>query len=155
MRVGRLPPPVLSLLSQMARFGETMAFQCTVATPEGLSYDGTITGAIVPAHDGQVGILTDRAPILLKLGAGELRLHVAGGGADVVYFVAGGVAQMKDNALTILSDEAKPTSELDVEAARKDLADAANAGGLTGSEATLREKKLRRARAVLLVAGDK
>lgn len=129
-----------------------MAFQCTVATPEGLSYDGTITGAIVPAYDGQVGILTNRAPILLKLGAGELRLHVAGG-SDVVYFVAGGVAQMKDNVLTILSDEAKTKDQLDVEAARKDLADFANASQGTASEQTLRERKLRRARAVLQVAG--
>jgi F-type H+-transporting ATPase subunit epsilon len=130
-----------------------MAFQCTVATPEGLSYDGTITGAIVPAHDGQVGILTDRAPILLKLGAGELRLHVSGGGADVVYFVAGGVAQMKDNVLTILSDEAKTKDQLDVEAAKKDLVDFANAPQGTASEQTLRDRKMRRARAVLQVAG--
>ena len=129
-----------------------MAFQCTVATPEGLSYEGTLTGAIVPAHDGQVGILTGRAPILLKLGAGELRLHVAGS-ADIVYFVAGGVAQMKDNVLTVLSDEAQPKDKLDVEAARKDLADAGNASGLSGSEATIHQKKLRRARAVLQVAG--
>jgi F-type H+-transporting ATPase subunit epsilon len=129
-----------------------MAFKCTVATPEGLSYDGTITGAIVPAHDGQVGILTNRAPILLKLGAGELRLHVTSG-SDVVYFVAGGVAQMKDNVLTILSDEAKTKDQLDVEAARKDLADFANAPQGTASEQTLRDRKMRRARAVLQVAG--
>ena len=132
-----------------------MAFQCTVATPEGLSYDGTITGAIVPAHDGQVGILTGRAPVLLKLGAGELRLHPSAGGSDVVYFVAGGVAQMKDNVLTILSDEAKTKDQLDVEAARKCVTELSAQSGLTGSEATLREKKLRRARAVLLVADVK
>jgi F-type H+-transporting ATPase subunit epsilon len=129
-----------------------MAFQCTVATPEGLLYDGTVTGAIVPAHDGQVGILTDRAPILLKLGAGALRLHIAGS-ADVVYFIAGGVAQMKDNVLTILSDEAKAIDQLDVEAARRDVAELGNFPQTTAAEYTARERKLNRARAVVQIAG--
>ena len=130
-----------------------MAFQCTVATPEGLLYDGTITGAIVPAHDGQVGILTDRAPILLKLGAGLLRLHLAGGAADITYFIAGGVAQMKDNVLTILSDEAKAVDQLDVEAARKDVAELSQFPQTTEAEFKIRQRKLSRARAVLHVAG--
>ena len=44
-----------------------MAFKCVVVTPEQQMFDETITQAIVPAHDGKVGILTDRAPLLVKL----------------------------------------------------------------------------------------
>ena len=134
-----------------------MAFQCTVATPEGVLYDGTVTSAIVPAFEGQVGILTDRAPILLKLGAGLLRLHATGGTADVVYFIAGGVAQMKDNVLTILTDEAVAPEKLDVEAARKAIAENADHGGVaaTGEAAMAsRQRRLDRAKAVLRVTGN-
>ena len=53
-----------------------MSFQCTVVTPEQQVLDETVTQAILPAHDGQIGILTDRAPLLVKLGVGPLRLDV-------------------------------------------------------------------------------
>jgi F-type H+-transporting ATPase subunit epsilon len=82
-----------------------MAFKCVVVTPEQQMFDETITQAIVPAHDGQVGILTDRAPLLVKLGAGELRLDLAGGQSRR-FTIKGGIAQMKDNVLTILTNEA-------------------------------------------------
>src|SRR5436190_9658574 len=82
-----------------------MSFQCTVVTPEEQSFDQTVTQAILPAHDGQIGILTDRAPLLVKLGQGPLRLDLASGGRQLFY-IEGGVAQMKDNRLTILTNEA-------------------------------------------------
>ncbi len=82
-----------------------MAFKCVVVTPEQQMFDETITQAIVPAHDGQIGILTDRAPLLVKLGKGELRLDLSGGQSRR-FQIKGGIAQMKDNRLTILTDEA-------------------------------------------------
>ena len=39
-----------------------MAFKCIIVTPEQQALDESATQAIVPAWDGQVGILTDRAP---------------------------------------------------------------------------------------------
>src|SRR6266446_685716 len=77
-----------------------MAFQCTVVTPEQQAFDASITQAILPAHDGLIGILTGRAPLLVRLGTGPLRLDLAAGRSQY-YFVDGGVAQMKNNKLTI------------------------------------------------------
>ena len=82
-----------------------MSFQCTVVTPERLLLDEPVTQAIVPAHDGLVGILTGRAPLLVKLGAGRLRLDMPSG-SQQFFQVGGGVAQMKDNRLTILTTQA-------------------------------------------------
>src|SRR2546421_13004308 len=100
-----------------------MAFQCTVVTPEQQAFDASITQAILPAHDGLMGILTDRAPLLVRLGTGPLRLDLAGGKSQF-YFVDGGVAQMKDNRLTIVTGDAISPDHIDHEAAR-----AGNAGG--------------------------
>ena len=100
-----------------------MSFQCTVVTPEQQVLDEPVTQAIVPAHDGQLGILTDRAPLLVKIGVGPLRLDVAGGQSRT-FFVDGGIAQMKDNRLTILTEEAIPAGEIDAEAARAEYAEA-------------------------------
>ena len=43
-----------------------MSFRCVVVTPEQQTLDETVTQAILPAHDGLLGILTDRSPLLVK-----------------------------------------------------------------------------------------
>src|SRR6266487_6558469 len=100
-----------------------MSFRCTLVTPEQQVLDETVTQAIVPAHDGLVGILTGRAPLLVKLGTGPLRVDLAGG-QQRLFFVDGGVAQMKDNKLTILSTDAAPAAAINPESARAELAEA-------------------------------
>src|SRR5881275_1057090 len=85
-------------------FGAGMAFRCVVVTPEQQALDESVTQVILPAHDGQIGILTGRAPLLVKLSVGPLRVDLAGG-QQKTFFIDGGIGQMKDNLLTILTDE--------------------------------------------------
>ena len=121
-----------------------MSFQCTVVTPESEAFSGTVSQAIVPAHDGLLGILTDRAPLLVKLGTGPLRLDASAGGAKY-FFVDGGIAQMKDNKLTILTPVATPASELDAEAARAEYAEAQARVATDKRSAEDRQRQLARA----------
>ncbi len=103
-----------------------MSFKCVVVTPEQQVLDETVSQVILPAHDGQVGILTDRAPLLMKLGVGEMRITPTGaaGSRERVFLVDGGVAQMKDNNLTVLTQHATPAAELSSETAKAALAEA-------------------------------
>lgn len=80
-------------------------FQCSVVTPEEKVYEGEATYVVVPAHDGQIGFAFNRAPILLQLGEGDLKVTTAEGGSKTLH-VSGGFAQMKDNNLTVLADKA-------------------------------------------------
>lgn len=123
-----------------------MAFQCVVVTPEQQVLDESITQAIIPGHDGLIGILTDRAPLLTKLGLGPMRLDHANGNKSF-FFVEGGVAQMKDNKLTILTNEATPASEIDAEAARAEFAEAQARRATDEKTAADRERQMARARA--------
>lgn len=124
-----------------------MAFGCTLVTPEQQAFSEQIVQAIVPAHDGQIGVLTDRAPLMAKLGVGELRLDLPGG-QKRVYFVDGGIAQVRDNHLTILTDVAIPQGQLDAEQARAELAEAL-AIQPTDEQTTLdRDHRIARARAM-------
>lgn len=100
-----------------------MSLHCEIVTPEQRVLDQTVVSAVLPAHDGYVGILTGRAPLLVRLGTGGLSLDVAGG-KRITFFVEGGVAQVKDNRLTVLTHEAIPVEQLDAEAARAELAEA-------------------------------
>jgi F-type H+-transporting ATPase subunit epsilon len=128
-----------------------MGFKCTIVTPEAQPFDQVVEQVILPAHDGQVGILTNRAPILLKIGTGHLRIDVSSSqGAH--FFISGGVAQMKDNVLTILTNEAAEKGEIKAEQAQAELT---AAEALPGEDAAAREHRdaaVRRAKARLDVA---
>ena len=100
-----------------------MAFRCVVVTPEQQTMDESVTQAIIPAHDGLLGIQTDRAPLLVKLGIGPLRVDLPGGQSRT-YFIDGGIAQMKSNNLTILTNEATLPENIDAESARAEFAEA-------------------------------
>jgi F-type H+-transporting ATPase subunit epsilon len=131
-----------------------MPFRCVIVTPEQQVLDESLTQAILPAHDGLIGVLTDRAPLLVKLGQGPLRVDLAGGQSQHFY-VEGGVAQMKDNRLTILTNEATPSSEIDAEAARAEYAEAVARRITDQHSFDDREKQLARARAKQQLAGQR
>ncbi len=94
-----------------------MAFRCVVVTPEEQTLDESVTQAILPAHDGMIGIRTGRAPLLVKLGVGPMRIDLPNGQRHE-YFIDSGIAQMKSNVLTVLTNEATLPEEIDVEAAK-------------------------------------
>jgi F-type H+-transporting ATPase subunit epsilon len=83
-----------------------MSFQCVVVTPEQELLDLKCKQVILPAEDGLLGILTDRAPMLARLGKGPLRIDPESGGTQN-FKIEGGVAQMKSNKLTILTQKAE------------------------------------------------
>jgi len=129
-----------------------MAFQCVLVTPEQQVLDETITQAIMPAHDGQIGILTGRSPLLVKLGTGTLRVDLSGG-QQRFFVVDGGVAQMKENKLTILSTDAAPAGAINAETARAELAEAEARKPTDTKSAQDRQHQMARAKAKLAVAG--
>ena len=122
-----------------------MAFQCVIVTPDQQAFDERITQAIVPAHDGQIGILTDRAPLLVKLGIGALQLDVASGQRRTL-FIDGGIAQMKDNRLTIVTNEAIDPADIDAETARAEYAEATAQVATDEKSQADRQRRLQRAR---------
>jgi F-type H+-transporting ATPase subunit epsilon len=122
-----------------------MAFQCVIVTPEQQALDESATQAIIPAHDGLIGILTGRAPLLVKLGLGPLRLDLAGG-QQRVFLVDGGVAQMKDNRLTVLTDNAIPVEEINAETARAEYAEAEARIPTDPKTAAARQRQMNRAK---------
>lgn len=87
-------------------------FRCTVVTPEGKALEVDAVSVVFPAYDGSVGILPDHAPLLTQLGIGLLRVTAAGGAKHALY-VDGGFAQVVDNRLTLLTEQAVPPGELD------------------------------------------
>ncbi len=128
-----------------------MGFQCSVVTPEREVLDTEARSVVFPAHDGEIGILTNRAPLLCQLGIGPLRVETEDG--SHVFVIDGGFAQMVDNKLTILTEQAQEASEIDREATRQALEEAMARQAASGVEHDARQKDIRRARARLKLAG--
>jgi F-type H+-transporting ATPase subunit epsilon len=126
-------------------------FQCTIVTPQRQVLDQMAVYASVPAWDGLVGIAPQRAPLLVRLGDGPLRLDLPDDADKDAcwYFIGGGFAQMKDNRLTILADEAVAASEINADTARAAVAAAADRVAVTDEEVQQRNRDLNRARHML------
>ena len=120
-------------------------FHCSVITPERAVLEADATFVAFPAHDGEVGILPGRAPLLFKLGAGELRVESPQG--NQVLFIDGGFAQMVENRLTLLTEVARKIEEIDPAAVEKQLAEAHAMPMKTDAEFKARQRVLRSAQA--------
>ena len=81
-----------------------MALKVSVISPERTVYEGEADQVIVPAWDGQLGVLKGHAPMLVLLGEGELKITRAG--ADERFQIRGGFLQVADDVVTVLSEHA-------------------------------------------------
>jgi len=86
-------------------------FRCRLVTPAASLLDSEVTYASIPAWDGLMGFLPGRAPILARLGTGELSLTTADK-AERSFFVDGGFVQMNGQTLTVLAERATPKDQL-------------------------------------------
>lgn len=77
----------------------------TLISPEGSVFEGEADSVIVPAHDGEVGILPRHAPFMTLLGSG--RLVVRAGAEDNVFVVEGGFMQVADDVVRIVTEHAR------------------------------------------------
>ncbi|GAC1448295.1 MAG: F0F1 ATP synthase subunit epsilon [Isosphaeraceae bacterium] len=96
--------------------------QCLVVTPERTLFDDLVDFVALPLYDGELGVLPGRAPLIGRVGYGELRTKNAG--TTHRYFVDGGFAQVRDDVVTVLTNRAVPAAEVDVAAATKQLEEA-------------------------------
>ena len=100
----------------------TRTLECSVITPEGRVFEGHVDSVVIPAHDGEIGILPDRAPLLCRLGAGRLR--VSGQSKEQSWFIAAGFAQVLENQVTVLTQQAIDPDQIDRAQAEAQLAEA-------------------------------
>ncbi|MBK9127232.1 MAG: ATP synthase F1 subunit epsilon [Phycisphaerales bacterium] len=80
------------------------ALQLSVITPEQQVLEQQADEVVIPAHDGELGILPQRAPLMCELGIGQLRF--VAGGRTTRLFVDGGFAQVFENRVTVLTNRA-------------------------------------------------
>jgi F-type H+-transporting ATPase subunit epsilon len=81
------------------------ALHVHVISPEQTVYDDQADSVVVPAWDGELGVLRGHAPLMAVLGSGVMR--VTRGGTTESFRVEGGFIQVVDNVVTVLSEKAE------------------------------------------------
>ncbi len=76
----------------------------SVISAEATLFEGQATAVGAPAFDGEVGILTNHAPMITALGTGTLR--VEDGASTQRFSVAGGFLQVVDNQVRVVTEQA-------------------------------------------------
>jgi len=125
--------------------------RCVVVTPERAVLDKTAEMVVVPMYDGEFGVLPGRAPVIGRLGAGELRLK--NGTAVERYFVEAGFVQVRSNMVTVLTWRAVPADQVTGDMAAKAAADAEALPYGNAVERAAKAKARDRAQGLKKVAG--
>lgn len=132
-----------------------MTLTVRVISPDKTVWDSSAQEVILPSTTGQLGILSDHAPLLSALDVGVMRVR-----PDkewVAIAVLGGFAEVENNKVTILVNGAELGDSIDKESAQKAYSEAEQrintAANGTRQEQIQAKQAFKRARARLQAAG--
>jgi F-type H+-transporting ATPase subunit epsilon len=100
-----------------------VTLQVELVEPEGEVWAGEAEMVVARTSDGEIGLLTNHAPIIGILYEGSLvQIRPAGsGGDDIFAAVSGGFVSMADNRVSILARRAQLGRDVDTTAAQAAL----------------------------------
>jgi F-type H+-transporting ATPase subunit epsilon len=125
--------------------------QLVVVTPEATVLEAAVDFAVIPLFDGEIGFMPGRAPMIGRLGYGELRF--TSGGKSTRFYVDGGFVQVADNVVSVLTNRAMPAADIDRKAAEEQLASARGRQANSEELLEIRDRLERQARAQIRLAG--
>jgi len=96
-----------------------MSLNVRVITPDRVVYDAQADELILPSSTGQLGILTNHAPLLTALDIGVMRLKASGKWISIVLLE--GFAEVEKNKVTILCNGAEEASLIEATSAQTEL----------------------------------
>ncbi|NEP48008.1 MAG: F0F1 ATP synthase subunit epsilon [Moorea sp. SIO3C2] len=92
-----------------------MALTVRIIAPDKTVWDDQAQEIILPSTTGQLGILSDHAPLLSALDTGVMRIRSDKEWIPIA--LMGGFVEVEDNEVTILVNGAESADEIDKEAA--------------------------------------
>jgi F-type H+-transporting ATPase subunit epsilon len=102
-----------------------MTIRCEIVSQDKTVFQGDVDIVILPGVAGEMGILPHHAPVLTILKYGVIKIRK--GGKEELFAVAGGMAEVQPDIVTILADAAENIEDIDItraKAARKRAEDA-------------------------------
>ena len=100
-----------------------MPVNLEIVSPERLLLSRPVDMVVIPASEGDMGVLEGHAPMIVTLRGGVVSLYSGDQVTDTL-FVAGGFAEVTPERCTVLAGEAMPVNELERAEADKRMRDA-------------------------------
>jgi F-type H+-transporting ATPase subunit epsilon len=97
-----------------------MTIRCEIVSQDRMVFEGDVDIVVLPGADGEMGVLPHHAPLLTTLKYGIIKVRQKAN--EQIFTVAGGVAEIQPDIVTVLADTAENIEEIDVaraEAARQ------------------------------------
>jgi len=94
-----------------------MTLNLRVMAPNRIVLNSEVEEIILSSNTGQIGILPNHAPLLTALDIGVMKLRVANKWSAVA--LMGGFAQIDQNQITILVNEAEKAADIDSQEAQE------------------------------------
>ncbi len=94
-----------------------------IVSPERLLLSRPVDMVVIPASEGDMGVLEGHTPMIVMLRGGTIDLYEGDRITDRL-FVSGGFAEVTPERCTVLANEAVPLAELNKAEAEKQLAEA-------------------------------
>ena len=96
-------------------------FWLKVIASDHVFYNGNCEALVVPAHDGEVGILPHREAMILAIQEGELKFRIPGEQEYHHAVVGLGIVQVANNRVTVVVDTAERPEDIDEVRAKQAL----------------------------------
>ena len=94
-----------------------------IVSPEKLLLSRAVDMVVIPASEGDMGVLEGHTPMIVTLRGGTIDLYEGDKVTDRFY-VGGGFAEVTPERCTVLANESKPVAELDKTEGERRLAEA-------------------------------
>ncbi len=88
-----------------------MPTELEIVGPDRLLLSQQVELAVIPAAEGDLGVMPGRAPMIVLLRGGLITIY-EGSQPTTRLFVSGGFAEITPERCTVLADEALPLSEI-------------------------------------------
>ena len=89
-----------------------MPIRCEIVSQDKKLYEGDVDIVVLPGTGGIMGILPNHAPLLTTLNFGVVQVRT--GDEEENFTVAGGVAEIQPDIVTVLADRAENIEEIDI-----------------------------------------
>ncbi len=126
------------------------ALKCIVVTPEETLRDGPAQFVALTLFDGEIGIAPGHAPLIGRLGFGEMRITHEG--RTQRYYVEGGFVEVLHDVVSVLTPRAVAAEQLDEAVAREQLYSAQSQRAATPDAMAQRDRVTAQSRAQLRIA---
>jgi len=124
--------------------------ECIIVTPERKVLQEPVDAVIVPLFDGELGVFPQHAPMIGRLGAGEVRVRQ---GDDLKrFYVEGGIVEVFGKTVSIITTRALKATDIAPDEIHGELGTLVSQRIAGEEELEKREQELRRLRAMLRVA---